>query len=193
MIQLSILIPAVFDRQSWDLYNYLRADIAGRPVEVLALFDDKHRSLGAKRNALMSIAQGEYITHLDDDDWFLHGYTDAVLGAIAANAGVDLIAYNNHSSLNGSPVFEVSTGLDYPNEQAHMVDGQWAAIKRKPWLWCCWRRELVKSVLFPDKTCGEDWGWLDQVLPLVESCVKIEKVLHVYKYSNKSSVADGRP
>jgi hypothetical protein len=58
-IELSILIPAVFERSSWLMYDSLLAMVADRPVEVLALFDNKKRTLGAKRNALMAMAQGQ--------------------------------------------------------------------------------------------------------------------------------------
>lgn len=189
---LSILIPAVFDRQSWELYNSLLRQVGDRPVEILALFDNKQRSLGAKRNALMAAARGRYITHLDDDDWFIDPFIPLVLTTIWERPEADVICYRQSCTLNNEPTFEVDTDMTYPLEEAQKVDGQWVKIKRKPWVWCCWRRELVQSVPFPDKTNAEDWEWLKLVWPLVQFQAKIDRVLHVYKYSDKTSVAKGR-
>jgi glycosyltransferase involved in cell wall biosynthesis len=193
-MELSILVPAVFERRSWELYDHLLKMIGDKPVELLVLFDNKRRSLGAKRNALLAAARGRFIAHLDDDDFFVREYLDSVLPAIAANPDADLICYDQHASLNREPVFRVNTDINNPNEQARRDEhGNWATIRRKPWVWCCWRRELVQAVTFPDKTNAEDWLWIEQVLPLVKKQVKIDRVLHVYIYDDTKSVAKGLP
>jgi hypothetical protein len=192
MIELSILIPAVFERRDFTMYDYLLKMIGDKPVEVLALFDNKHRTLGAKRNALMAMAQGRFITHLDDDDWFIEPFMGQVLHTIMSRHEADVIAYRQSATLNGEQAFEVETDIAYPLEEAHQVAGLWVNIRRKPWTWCCWRRELVKNVPFPDCTNAEDYKWLQLVWPLVKVQAKIDHVLHVYKYSDRHSVAKGR-
>lgn len=191
MIELSILIPAVFSRQSFDMYNYLLKMVGNRPVEVLALFDNKQRTLGAKRNALMSIARGRFITHCDDDDSFIEPYIGQVLQHIATNPESDVICYKQSATLNGEPTFIVDTDMSYPLEEAQKHNGTWIGIRRKPWTWCTWRRELVKGVPFPDCTNAEDYKWLQQVWPKVKFQTKIDHILHVYRYSDNNSVAKG--
>ena len=37
-------------------------------VEILLLFDNRHLTLGAKRNFILDRAKGDYISFIDDDD-----------------------------------------------------------------------------------------------------------------------------
>jgi hypothetical protein len=70
MIQLSILTPAVPSRifQLQKLCFELEGQIKGLPVEHLALLDNKRRTVGEKRDALLRAARGRYVAFVDDDD-----------------------------------------------------------------------------------------------------------------------------
>lgn len=49
----------------------------------------KTTSIGAKRNALVASAQGEFIIHMDDDDYYGPGYVEAMLTfMVQANADI---------------------------------------------------------------------------------------------------------
>ena len=69
--KLSILTPAVWTRPDTPAKLADRvASLAGaEQVEHLVLFDDKKRTIGAKRQALLQISRGDYIAFVDDDDW----------------------------------------------------------------------------------------------------------------------------
>ena len=47
-------------------------------IEILVLEDNRKRILGDKRNALVDIAQGEYISFVDDDDLVSDHYIDTI-------------------------------------------------------------------------------------------------------------------
>ncbi len=66
------------------LYSLLEAQaISRRPdVELLYFMDNKRRTVGAKRNALLSMAIGEYISFIDDDDEVAPNYVDKIIGTI---------------------------------------------------------------------------------------------------------------
>ena len=59
-IQLSILTPAVPKRmlQIAELCEELERQIGGQPVEHLVLIDNKRRTVGEKRDALLRAARG---------------------------------------------------------------------------------------------------------------------------------------
>ena len=51
------------------MIDNLSKQAEGKPVEVLWLGDNYQRTVGAKRNALIDLAQGEYFAFVDDELW----------------------------------------------------------------------------------------------------------------------------
>jgi hypothetical protein len=193
-VELSILIPALFERQS-ELPAELIRQIGDRPVELLVLSDNRKRSTGLKRQALLDLAQGRYVTHLDDDDWVAPTYIDDVLAAIAESE-VDVIVFNQESTWNGENPFIVRCGLEFENEGIHKdPDGKlWQDIHRKPWHWCVWNAKVAHLAKFPDGYIDDDWFWLKQAIALCGTQRRIDKVLHYYRHNSKTSASQqGKP
>lgn len=83
----SILIAAVPERYHTVqplLYSLLETQAVGRmsDIELLYLLDNKRRTVGAKRNALLDVARGEWISFIDDDDMVSDAYVRRVHDAI---------------------------------------------------------------------------------------------------------------
>lgn len=189
---LSILIPAVFDRQSAPLLANLNAQAKGVPdVEILVLYDNRVISTGRKRQILLDAARGRYITCLDDDDDVAPDYLAAVLDAIRLpGQDADVIIFNSRCVLNGGNPFIVRTGIEFENEQIWQRGDQWADIQRKPWHWCLWHRPLAKAASFPDGYIDDDWYWLRQMMPQVKRQHRIDRVLHYYTYDKRTSLSN---
>ena len=74
MPKLSILIPSVPSRKTQmielldSLENQLLSLGRSNDVEILVFYDNKLRTVGAKRNDLLYLAKGEYLAFIDDDD-----------------------------------------------------------------------------------------------------------------------------
>ncbi len=91
-IKLSILIPTVprrkesLDRLLSVLYSQLKDE-----VELIVMLDNKKRTLGYKRREMMTLAQGEYVVFIDDDDDITTDYVSTLLRA--TNSGADVINY----------------------------------------------------------------------------------------------------
>lgn len=204
-VLLSILIPSIPERTGKlrELFNTLEEQIAGDPaVEILSFMDNKRRSLGVKRNGMIDAAQGEFITHLDDDDNVTEYYVPELIKAIEKDRTVDVIHFDNRSYLgeDDEEGFRVRTTMDQANirkediEQAGKVAGKWRDINRPPWHWCCWRREFALRFPFPDGTMDEDWYFLRQALPCIQKSTYIDKVLHVYRWSQSGTRSNvGKP
>lgn len=194
-MKLSILIPSVFERDARPLLDKLNKQIGTREVELLVLTDNRKRSLGLKRMILMGAAQGDYLTHIDDDDSVSDDYVDSVLDAIDAQAAdpPDVIVFNSESRLLGygfgENPFVVRTGIEYENEESRMEGDRRVDITRKPWHWCVWRSALAKTADFPDGYIDEDWYWLRQLMPKIKKQHRIDKVLHYYCYNAATSLA----
>ena len=67
-------------------------------IEILVLEDNRKRILGDKRNALVDIAQGEYINFVDDDDLISDHYIDTIYPLLD---GVDCVGIRAHISIEG--------------------------------------------------------------------------------------------
>ena len=70
VLLLSILICTIKSREAYlkELIEELDYQIQFKEVQVLWLGDNKSMSVGAKRNKLLSIADGEWVCFIDDDD-----------------------------------------------------------------------------------------------------------------------------
>jgi glycosyltransferase involved in cell wall biosynthesis len=99
-IKLSILIPSVLSRYEklGRILDQLKPQITDE-VEVVVHTDNKKISLGDKRNKLLSLANGEYIVMIDDDDRITEDYVFELLKAI--ESGAECICYEVECSVNG--------------------------------------------------------------------------------------------
>lgn len=187
-ILLSVLIPSIPNRaiKLASLMACLSAQDDPR-LEVIVLTDNKRRHLGAKRNEMMRMAQGEYVCHIDDDEMLAPDFLAALAPELVY--GADLVHYDAGVSLNGSPEFRVTTILGaQPEQPRHLSDGRYSDIVRPPWHWCCWRTEFARRFKFPEHFDGaEDWFWLRQALPEVTSARRVDRVLFHHRFDAKTS------
>ena len=182
---LSILTPAVQSRmaQLAMLCDELARQIGGQAVEHLALLDNKRRTVGEKRDALLRAARGAYVAFVDDDDWISPDYVAELVKA--ASERPDVITFNQHCIVNATQ-FEVQFKLGNPNE----VPNGAGTIKRNAWHVCPWKRTLAIQSRFPASNYGEDWAFAAPLcaIPGLRE-VHISKVLHYYRHSSETTEA----
>lgn len=194
-MMLTVMIPCVLDRLGSSLLGDLQHQAATLPpglheVEILALYDNRKRSTGLKRQVLLDAAQGQFVTCLDDDDGVAPDYLRQITEAIRDHPEADVIVFNNISQLDGGSPFRVITGIEFENEQCRKGDdGLWADIHRKPWHWCVWSARLAKAAKFPDGYIDDDWYWLRQMMPHVKVQHRIDRELHFYKFNSKTTLS----
>ncbi len=189
---LSILIPSIPSRLMMlgALISNLQEQIGDLPAEILVLTDNKRRSIGEKRDALVQIANAQFLAFCDDDDLPLPGYVGELVTAIQAHPDVDVIVFNQRVSLNEKE-FTVRFGLEYENEQANLKrNGKYpSVIKRKPFPACAWRADLAKKYRFEHLQDREDWLWVQQLLTEAKTQHRIEKTLHFYRFDDRITEA----
>jgi len=187
---LSILIPSIPSRFSLAqaLVKKLEDQIGDLPVEVCVFTDNKRRSIGLKRDALVQIASGKMLSFCDDDDDISPEYCPEMVAAIRSNHDVDTVVFTQHACIDGKN-FSVRFGLEYKvPEQARLLwNGQFKNITRPPWTVCAWKSSLAKKHSFPDTGMDEDWQWIQKLLPEAKTQARIEKVLHTYRFNSATS------
>ena len=185
-ILLSILTPAVPSRwaQLQKLSDELARQIGDKPVEHLVLMDNKRRTVGEKRDALLRASRGQYVAYCDDDDWVRNGYVDEILRAIQSNPGVDVVTFNQHSRVN-EYTSEVQLQLGNPN---HPFNPGGITL-RNAWHVCAWRRGLAVQSFFPASNYGEDWAYASRLCAVAKTSFHIPYILHEYRHSSATTEA----
>lgn len=182
---LSILTPAVPSRMAdiAKLCKFIGQQIGDRPVEHLVLIDNKRRTVGEKRDALLRAARGRYVAFVDDDDWVASDYVSLILEA--AESAPNVITFLQNSTVNGQEG-EIEFGLGNPNEP--FKPG--GTAKRNAWHVCAWERRLAIQSSFPVSNYGEDWAFAAPLcaIPNLRS-VHIPRTLHFYRHDEKKTEA----
>ena len=177
-IAISVLVPCVPERLSLlpRLLGELTRQAEGRPVEVLALMDNRRRSTGRKMNDLVALAQGRYVTIVADDDWVEPDYVASLLAAIEATPDADCVMFDVAFYANGEYVKDFRYGQEYGwHETAD-------CIYRQPAPFLCWSRKLMLRHPFPDKVSGEDSDWM-ATGPWLERPLRQARIARVlYRY-----------
>ena len=142
------------------------------------------KGVGKKREACVRIAQGDYITFVDDDDDINEQYIELILSAMQYDP--DLILFHSLAKLNTDHTI-VKFHPSYEMEQVKSND----ITKRKPFHIHAWKREKVKDIEWPDKNYGEDWAFAEEALKRIDhnKVFEIDKILHYYNYSDDVTIA----
>lgn len=190
-MKLSILTPSVPSRlgQLIVLCEEVSRQISATgtdEVEHLVLLDNKKRTIGEKRQALLEIANGDFIAFVDDDDWIRRGYVKHLLKAIeeAEQNECDVITFEQMAYFDGKEG-RVIFGVGNDNEE-------WQEGKdtlRAVWHVCAWRRTVALQSKFPAKQWGEDWEWAEPLNRLPLSSIHIPEILHEYHYVSEVTEA----
>jgi len=181
---LSILTPAVPSRifALNHLCKVLADQIRTGPVEHLILVDNKRRTVGEKRDALLRSARGFYVAFVDDDDMVAPNYVQELLKATREQP--DVITFCQQAHVNGASG-TVEFKLGNPNEEFKAN----AVVKRNAWHVCAWMRTLAIQSHFPAINYGEDWAFAEPLCKLAKKEVHINEVLHYYRHATELSEA----
>lgn len=210
MILLSILIPTIPSRlkQFGNLMGELIQQQVKLPeefkqrVEILAdntkPFLEGGKSIGEKRQYLLTEAKGEYICFLDDDDWVAPNYLEMLVRHCQLNLCINIIEDQIEIKKPDVVCFNTFIKNDYywalitmslihtKNEEV----GPIGITERTPWHICPIRAEIAKKHSFDNINHNEDWTWLQKVIPELKTYIFIDCILTQYNHSEKGSEAD---
>lgn len=181
-MQLSILIASISRRadRAAALVRKLESQIGQRAVEVLMLTDNCQRSIGAKRNALVQAARGDYCCFVDDDDDVSDAYVPAICGALERRPDA------------------VGLGVLLRRPAGKVLLWLGANFRRHPCMHslpinhlCPIRTDIVRQVPFVNCNFGEDHDFAERVAPLVPYVKHTRRVLYFANYDPATSASRG--
>lgn len=191
-IELSVLICGLPERLPCLVHAELVKQALGLPVEIVYVSDNQRMTVGRKRSIILSIAQGEWFTFVDDDDSVAPTYIERLLAATKeAPPDTGVICFGQTCTHADTGLVEHCTyGLGYAYESGPNEDGsKW--WKGRPAHTMCWRTDKVQGIEFPEGNFQEDVGWVAEACKVVTTEYRIDDVLYYYRFDPKTSRTRG--
>ena len=167
-MKLSVLIPTVSPRES--LLSRLLWSITSQTGDFeIVVHGGDTIPMGDKLNRMFTVAQGEYVVCVDDDDMLADSYMEQVLPRLE---DVDFLGYRILVLRDGAFWMEV--------EHRGGVTG-WGSKVRGVGPKCPIRRELALQVPFGN-AYTDDVTWSSQVGRLVRAAGFVDRPLYIYDW-----------
>ena len=183
-MKLSILIPTLQSREKQfnQLIDFLM--LHGEPYigkfQIISHVDNREMSVGAKRNYLLSMAKGDYVSFIDDDDTVSSEYISSIIQE--TNRNFDAICFR---------VMRYDRGqIDRPVFYSNMVENDHNTPNmyyRLPNHLMAVKREHAIATGFKEVNFGEDADYAVRLKPLLKTECQIDKVLYNYMYDSRTS------
>ena len=191
-MRLSILIPTVPSRFDNYLPNILKqindqiTALGRNDVELLVLYDNKKRTIGAKRNQLVSMAQGTHLVFIDDDDAVSDDFVMLVCNALDSHPEIDCIVYDSMCTItNEFGVTKRHCVYGVEHEYYTSPDGtRWTG---KPAHTMVYRSIIAKKHTYEDISEGEDMAWVARAHKDIAVQARIDKIMYYYDADYRKS------
>jgi glycosyltransferase involved in cell wall biosynthesis len=176
-MKLSILIPSLASR-SKQLDALVKSLGEYDEVECITYIDNGEKTIGEKRNWLVSKASGQYCAFIDDDDRVSSNYIRLLMFGI--NKGVDCCSLTGSYNVKGRQSKTFIHSIRY---------NDWfedrGVLCRCPNHLNCIRTEIVREVPFPATSNGEDKVFSLGLRGLLKTEHFINETIYQYDYIPK--------
>lgn len=165
------------------IYNILE-QYPHRKSQVKIIRHDKNRGLTAARRTALQNATGEYVWHIDSDDYIaIDAVEQLVNKGVADNA--DMIVFDAKEIYSHSERVIVNT---IPNDkEEYLLLALTRRCRYELWMRFC-KRKIYNDLELDDAVCyGEDYATTPRLIYLSNKVVKLDKICYYYVKYNMTS------
>lgn len=183
---LSVMVPTTPDRhlQFSLLWDELNRQSKGLPVELFFDDEDKHLSIGLKRDRMYMRANGLFSVQWDSDDWIKDNGLGLIIDSIKSNPEVDCITYYEAVTIDGIRS-DSCFSLQYHDWHENPGWPNGFRYARTPFFKTPIKTNLCKHIGVIDSRFGEDHDFAQRIRPLLHEENHIPEF--IYKYNHISS------
>lgn len=187
----TIMIPTTVDRD--ELYESLIAELVAqiaeqrielnKDIEIVSIRDNKEISVGFKRQQLLEMAKGIWVSGFDSDDFPHPDYIHDIWNILYTKPNIDHVGFIEDCDIDGQKsksIFSIKHKSWDEHEEGY---DQVRCANPKSVI----RRTKALQVGYKDMRWGEDRIFSEAVTPLLESEVFIEKPLYYYRHISSPS------
>lgn len=159
-------------------------ELSSQGAKVIAVIDNRQKSLGFKRNYLLEKVTTDIVSFVDDDDRIDKKYVETILREFT---DCDLLTFRTQHYQDGSKTLPVVYSSEF-RKQKNLLD----RYERYPNAICVWKTDLIKKIGFSDITFGEDSEFGERVSLMKIKEKRIKDILYHHQYDTVKSLSNVR-
>lgn len=154
-------------------------------AEIIVATDDCKISIGEKRNRLVKLSSGLYVSEVDDDDYVELDYQPAIIQQTPTKP--DCIVFDAMRYVDNVKDRLVKYGIEYGRDYNTPT-----CYFRLPNHLMAYKREIALLVPYAAVSFGEDSKYALDVFKNIETQLRIDRVLYHYLFTTEHSTS-GKP
>ena len=172
--------------ESMSVLLSVLSNYSSRQEDVRIIHHSHNRGLAAARNSAVEAANGQFIMHVDSDDWLENTAIERLMNR-QQETGADIVSgnaimhYSDHEELLVEP--------NYADKEAMLLNTLELTLDHVLW------RRLIRTSLYKDNcieavegaNLGEDHYTLPRLIFFANSVAKVNEIVYHYNRENENS------
>ena len=172
--------------ESMSVLSSVLSNYSSRQEDVRIIHHSHNRGLAAARNSAVEAASGQFIMHVDSDDWLENTAIERLMNR-QQETGADIVSgnaimhYSDHEELLVEP--------NYADKEAMLLNTLELTLDHVLW------RRLIRTSLYKDNcieavegaNLGEDHYTLPRLIFFANSVAKVNEIVYHYNRENENS------
>jgi glycosyltransferase involved in cell wall biosynthesis len=156
-----------------ELHKQISKNYAEEIVEILVDADNMTKSVGQKRNDLISKAKGNFVCFIDDDDFITENYLSTILNHL--NIGIDILLIGISHIENGINKTKILPSLFIDNLTTNDV-----VFKTNHFHLCPHKKSIAELVSFDCVNFAEDMIYSQKMVKHISNHAVISDPIYIY-------------
>ena len=156
-----------------ELHRQISKNYAEEIVEILVDSDNMTKSVGQKRNDLISKAKGHFVCFIDDDDFITENYLSTILHHL--NIGIDILLIGISHIENGINKTKILPSLFIDNLTTNEV-----VFKTNHFHLCPHKKSIAELISFDCVNFAEDMIYSQKMVKHISNHAVISDPIYIY-------------